>query len=288
MFVIRTPLNPDGDFTMQYRTLGRTQLRVSEIGYGGGRVRPDQDEQALIQMLHRAFDMGLNYIDTAPTYGNGLSETVIGKAIQGRRDGLILATKTEAFDPQGILADVEGSLTRLQTDVIDVLQFHGGWHQEDDADRILEQGGLETYQKLRDQGKIRFIGFSADGPSGGVERMVASGEFDMIQTHYNLMYQSTCDIFGNRGMIPEAVAKDMGIVLMRSTTSNAFQNLMQRCFPTQMEGVDLDSFLLNYVLSNPLVDVALMSLQSVDDVEWTNAVSDDVEQRLDLQAVHGR
>ncbi len=75
---------------------------------------------------------------------------------------------------------------------------------------------------------------------------------------------------------------------MRSTTSNAFQNLMQRCFPTQMEGIDLDSFLLNYVLSNPLVDVALMSLQSVDDVEWTSAVSDDVEQRLDLQAVHGR
>ena len=191
---------------MQYRTLGRTQLRVSEIGYGGGRVRPDQDEQTLIQMLHRAFDMGLNYIDTAPTYGNGLSETVIGKAVQGRRDGLILATKTEVFDPQGILADVEGSLIRLQTDVIDVLQFHGGWHQEDDADQILEQGGLETYQKLRDQGKIRFIGFSADGPSGGVERMVASGEFDMIQTHYNLnvsehlrhLWQSWDDTGGGR------------------------------------------------------------------------------------------
>ena len=273
---------------MQYRTLGRTQLRVSEIGYGGGRVRPDQDEQALIRMLHHAFEVGLNYIDTAPTYGNGLSETVIGRAIQGRRDGLILATKTEAFDPQGILADVEGSLTRLQTDVIDVLQFHGGWHQGDDADQILDQGGLETYQKLRDQGKIRFIGFSADGPSGGVERMVASSEFDMIQVHYNLMYQSTCDIFGNCGTIPEADAQEMGVVLMRSTTSNAFQNLMQRCFPTQMEGVDLDSFLLNYVLSNPLVDVALMSLQSLDDVEWTNAVSDDVEQRLDLRAVHGR
>ena len=55
-----------------------------------------------------------------------------------------------------------------------------------------------------------------------------------------------------------------------------------------MEGVDLDSFLLNYVLSNSLVDVALMSLQSLDDVEWTNAVSDNVEQRLDLQTVHGR
>ncbi|MCZ6677922.1 MAG: aldo/keto reductase [Candidatus Poribacteria bacterium] len=273
---------------MQYRTLGRTQLQVSEIGYGGGRVRPNSDERTLVHMLHTAFDTGLNYIDTAPTYGDGASETVIGNAIQGRRDGLIIATKTEAFDPQGILADVEGSLRRLQTDVIDVLQFHGGWHQENDADQILDQGGLETYQRLQAAGKVRFIGFSADGPSAGVDRMVASDAFDMIQIHYNLMYQSTCDAFGNRGVIPDAEAHDMGIVLMRSTTSNAFQKLMRQCFPTAMDGVDLDSFLLNYVLSNPLVDVALMSLQSLDDVAWTNAVSDRVDQRLDLREIHRR
>ncbi len=275
---------------MQYRTLGRTQLRVSEIGYGGGRVRSNQDEQTLIRILHRAFDIGLNYIDTAPTYGDGASETVIGKAIQGRGDQLVIATKTEAFDPQGILDDVERSLRRLQVDVIDVLQFHGGWHQGDDADKILNRGGLETYQKLRDQGKIRFIGFSADGPSGGVERMVASGKFDMIQIHYNLMYQSTCDAFSNRGIIPDADAdaQGMGIVLMRSTTSNAFPKLMRQCFPKEMEEVDLDSFLLNYVLSNPLIDVALMSLQSLDDVAWADAVSDGVNQRLDLRAIHGR
>ena len=273
---------------MRYRTLGRTQLRVSEIGYGGGRMRADQDESTFIRMLHHAFDVGLNYIDTAPTYGNGASETLIGKVIQGRRDSLIVATKTEAFDLQGIRADVEGSLRRLQTDVIDVLQFHGGWHQEDDADGILDEGGLETYQQLRNQGKIRFIGFSADGPSGGTGRMIASGGFDMIQIHYNLMYQSTCDAFGNRGIIPDAEAQNMGIVLMRSTTSNAFQELMRQCFPKEMAGIDLDSFLLNYVLSNPLVDVALMSLQSPDDVTWTNAVSDGVDERLDLQAIHRR
>ena len=118
--------------------------------------------------------------------------------------------------------------------------------------------------------------------------MIASGGFDMIQIHYNLMYQSTCDAFGNRGIIPDAEAQNMGIVLMRSTTSNAFQELMRQCFPKEMAGIDLDSFLLNYVLSNPLVDVALMSLQSPDDVTWTNAVSDGVDERLDLQAIHRR
>ncbi len=168
---------------MQYHTLGRTQLRVSEIGYGGGRVRPDSDEGQLIRMLHHAFDLGLNFIDTAPTYGGGASETIIGKAIKGRRERCIVATKTEAFDPQGIIADVEGSLKRLQTDVIDILQFHGGWFSLDDAAKIIEQGGLETYQKLRNQGVIRFLGFSADGPSAGVERLLSTGEFDMIQIH---------------------------------------------------------------------------------------------------------
>ena len=274
---------------MQYRTLGRTGLRVSEIGYGGGRVRPDDDEGAIIRMLHHAFDLGLNFIDTAPTYGNGASETIIGKAVAGRRDGCIIATKTEAVDPVGIIADVEGSLKRLQTDVIDVLQFHGGWWSERAAvNGILDEGGLETYQKLRDQGKIRFTGFSADGPSGGVERMIATGEFDMMQIHYNLMHQNTCDVFGGRGVIPDAVAQGMGIVLMRSTTSNLFQGLMQNCFPNEMQGVDLDSFLLNYALSNPMVNVALMSLKSIDDANWTNAVSDNVEGRFDLQTIHQR
>ncbi len=273
---------------MQYRTLGKTGFTVSEIGYGGGRVRPEHDETELVKMLHHALGNGLNFLDTAPTYGGGYSETIIGKAIAGQRDDCIVATKTEAFEPEGIVADVEGSLKRLNTDYIDVLQFHGGWFYAKETQQILDGGGLETYLKLKEQGKVLCIGFSADGPSGGVEQLIATGEFDMMQIHYNLMYQSTCDAFGNRGVIPDAAAQEMGIVLMRSTTSNAFQNLIQHCFPTEMADADIDRFLLNYSLSNPLVDVALMSLQSVADVEWTTAVSNDVAARLDLRAIHGR
>ena len=273
---------------MQYRILGRTGLRVSEIGYGGGRVRETGEHQPIIEMLHHAMDLGLNFFDTAPTYGNGASETVIGKAIRNRRNECIVATKTEARDPKGIIANVEGSLKQLQTDVIDILQFHGGWIPPDDADKILHQGGLETYQKLQKEGKVRFIGFSADGPSGGVSQLISTGAFDMIQVHYNLMYQSTCDSFSGLGVMPEAEAQNMGIILMRSTTSGAFPKLMRLSFPEKMADVDLDSFLLNYALSNPLVDVALMSLQSVADVEWTNAVSDNVSARLNLREVHRR
>ncbi|MDE0041405.1 MAG: aldo/keto reductase, partial [Candidatus Poribacteria bacterium] len=275
-------------FTMQYRTLGRTGLRVSEVGYGGGRVNPNQDRRALVEMLHAAFAAGLNYLDTAPDYGGGFSEIVIGEAVKGQRDGCIIATKTEDFDPEGIIADLEGSLKRLGVDVIDVLQFHGGWFSEEETRRVLDNGGLETYQRIRDQGKVRFLGFSADGPSAGVERMIATGEFDVMQIHYNLMYQSTCDAFGDRGVIPDAKRQGMGIVLMRSTTSGAFPKLMRHCFGKEMEGVDLDGFLLNFVLSNPMVDSALMSLKSVEDVTWANAVSDDVDARLDLREIYKR
>ena len=96
---------------MQYRTLGKTGLSVSEIGYGGGRVRPEHDQAALVKMLHYAMDCGLNYFDTAPDYGGGYSETVIGKAIAGRRESCIVATKTEEYDPEGIATDVEGQPT---------------------------------------------------------------------------------------------------------------------------------------------------------------------------------
>ncbi len=107
-----------------------------------------------------------------------------------------------------------------------------------------------------------------------------------MQIHYNLMYQSTCDLFSNRGVIPDAHRHEMGIVLMRSTTSHAFTKLMQQCFPEETKALELNKFLLNYVLSNPLVNVALMSLQSMKDIEWTSTVSDRISDRLDLKAFH--
>jgi len=269
---------------MQYRKLGNTGLSVSEIGYGGGRVKNNQDHQELIALLHQSLDQGINYIDTAPTYGDGFSETIIGQAIENR--SCIIATKTKSYDADGIIKSVEASLKRLQVEKIDILQFHGGWFNKHETNQILNQGGLETYLKLKQEGKVRFLGFSADGPSSGVERLIASGDFDMMQIHYNLMYQSTCDLFSNRGVIPDACNQGMGIVVMRATTSRAFPKLMQQCFPEEIKKLELDAFLLNYVLSNPLVNVALMSLKSLTDLELTNTVSDCDSARLNLKSFH--
>ncbi len=283
---------------MQYRTLGRTGLRVSEIGFGGAQVgipnymetwdsHGQREQQTIIDALNRALDLGLNYIDTAPSYGDGISEEVLGRVIAKRRDECILATKTSAYDPADILESVENSLRRLQTDVIDVLQLHGGAYPEEDVETILNRGGLEAFQNLRDQGKIRFLGFTAELPSGGVSQLIATGAFDVMQIRYNFMYQDACDFLFPGGIVHEAKAQGMGIVTMRTMTSGLFQRLMRASFP-QLAGADLDTFLLNYVLSNPLVDVAIIGMRRAEEVEHNNSVSDNTALRLDLEQVHTR
>lgn len=281
---------------MRYRTLGRTGLRVSEIGFGGAPAgisyyleRWDSagagQRESVVRAIHRGLELGLNYLDTAPGYGAGLGEEIFGEAIAGRRDEVVLATKTGARDPAGIIESLEQSLRRLGTDHVDVLQFHGGWYPPEDVEKILRQGGLETYQQLRDQGKVRFLGFTAEGPSDGVSELIAAETFDVMQCRYNLLFQHPCDFINEAGIIREAKARNMGVVTMRTLTSGDFQRLMRLSFPAAMAGVDVNRFLLNFVLSNPLVDVALVGMRRPEEVEANNALSDDEAARLDLKAL---
>ncbi len=283
---------------MQYRTLGRTGLRVSEIGFGGAVVgirdyietwdtSGPAEQQSVVEALDRALDLGLNYIDTAPSYGDGISEEVFGRVIGRRRDECIVATKVGDYDPKSVLASVDNSLRRLQTDVIDVLQFHGGVYPAEALDTVLNGGGLEAFESLRDQGKIRFLGFTTELPSGGAERLIATDVFDVMQVRYNFMYQGSCDYFDHRGIMREAETHGMGIVVMRPLTSGIFQRLMARAFP-QLAEADLSQFLLSYVLSNPLVDVAIVGMRRAREVERNSEISDTPELRVDLEEVHTR
>jgi hypothetical protein len=285
---------------MQYRILGRTGLRVSELGIGGaqfgirdymGRWDPASEaaEKATAETIARALDLGFSYFDTAPGYGDGRSEELMGRALTGRRQAVTLATKVSAgqWTPEGIRASVDASLRRLRTDVIDVLQFHGGWYNRGEDALILDQGGIDAFQQLRDQGKARFLGFTAEGPSGGVERLIASGAFDTMQVRYNLMYQHPSDYENDQGIIRQADASGMGIILMRPLTSGVFQRLISRSFP-QLSAADVGRFLLNYVLSDEYVDVALLGVRDPELVAIDNDISDDVGSRLDLAEVHHR
>ena len=285
---------------MQYRTLGKTGLLVSEVGMGGAQfgltnymghwdATSEAAERETTATIQRALDLGYNYFDTAPGYGSGRSEEMVGRALEGHRQDVVLATKVShgSWTPDAIHRSVEDSLRLLRSDVIDVIQFHGGWYHQQDVDAILVEGGLDAFQELREQGKVRYLGFTAEGPSCGVEQLIATGAFDVMQIRYNLMYQHPSDWENSEGVIRQADAQGMGIVLMRPLTSGVFQRLMAEAFP-EIDVLAVGRLLLNYVLSDPYVDVALVGVREPRFVELNNESSDDVASRIDLAALHDR
>jgi aryl-alcohol dehydrogenase-like predicted oxidoreductase len=284
---------------MQYRVLGRTGLRVSQIGFGGAVVgipnyiepwdpREAACRQTVVEALDHALDRGLNYLDTAEGYGDGMSEETMGLVIPRRRDECIVATKVSSREPAQIRCSCEASLRRLRTDVIDVYQFHGGWYDPEDVSAILDRGGLETLQALREEGKVRFLGFTAEAPTDGVSRLIDTGAFDVLQVRYNLMYQHACDYVNGRGVMLEAKARDLGVVVMRPLTSGTFQKLVRIACPTLDAHLDIHRLLLAYVLSNPCVDVALVGMRRAAEVDGNLAVCDDLTSRFDLEDLHHR
>ena len=184
---------------MEYRILGKTGLSVSTVGIGcwqmGGVVGERgwtgvTDEESIATIRH-AESVGVNLIDTAEKYGRGRSETVAGKALKGRRDRFVVATKVDPVrtDPDAnrvrrrILEAVEGSLRRLQTDHIDVYQLHHEPHV--DAMPL----AVETLTELKQQGKVGWFGISCDEP-GPIRKLLELGEISTVQVGYNLLNRS--------------------------------------------------------------------------------------------------
>lgn len=183
---------------MKYRDFGKTGLKVSEVGFGGWAIGGNEhgnsygptDDKVSIDAIHKAIDLGCNFFDTADVYGWGHSEELLGKAIKGKRDHLIIATKVgsdfyqgtgfQTFTPDYIRYAFEKSLQRLRTDYIDVYQLHNP------SLRILNKP--ETYEVLQDlkkEGKIRAWGVSIFDPIEGLTALKI-GQPDSIQVSFNL------------------------------------------------------------------------------------------------------
>jgi aryl-alcohol dehydrogenase-like predicted oxidoreductase len=151
---------------MEYRTLGRTGVKVSTFCLGAMMFGPwgNTDEDECVRMIHAALDAGINFVDTADVYGEGRSEEIVGKALKGRRDEVVLATKVHGEMGKGpnergnsrlwIMREVEASLRRLDTDHIDLYQIH-----RPDPDTELEET-LGALTDLVRQGKVRYLGSS--------------------------------------------------------------------------------------------------------------------------------
>ena len=285
---------------MRTRTLGRTGLIVSEIGFGGAPAglanyldpwdpASDVAVEQIVQTVQRAVELGVTYFDSAPGYGQGRSEEMLGRGLQGHRDTVIVATKVTGNDADAVRRSVDDSLRRLQVDQIDVLQYHGTWYSDALVQRMLQKGGaLEGMQRARDEGLVRFLGFTTEGTNGPVNTLIETDAFDVLQLCYNLIFQHPYDPSRESGLIYDAVGYDMGIVTMRSLTSGTFQRWLRAIDPEIEQRVDLSHALLSFVLSNALVSVALVGMRSPAEAEANVRASEDDRYRLDLEQLHTR
>jgi predicted aldo/keto reductase-like oxidoreductase len=191
---------------MRKARLGKTDLMVSRVGMGGIPIqRPSEDEA--IKVIRRALDLGINFIDTAAGYGN--SEERIGRALVGRRDRVIVATKSGQRGKAEAAAELERSLRRLRTDVIDIWQLHNISSAET-YDRVTGPGGsLEAAREALQAGKIRHIGLSSHNLDVAMEA-VRSGLFETVQFPFNYVTREPAD-----ELIPLAKERDVGFIGMK-------------------------------------------------------------------------
>ncbi len=175
---------------MNYRKLGRSDLHVSEIGFGCMSLSRNQENNT--RLIHKAIDQGINFFDTADRYDKGWNETSLGRALKGKRDEIIIATKVGhqwnesegnwEWRPtkQHIIKAVDNSLDRLQTDRIDLYQLHGGT-TEDPIDDI-----IEAFERLQSMGKIRYYGISSIRPNV-IREYIHRSEIKSVMMQYSII-----------------------------------------------------------------------------------------------------
>ena len=217
--------------------LGRTDLEITRFGIGGAYCESADGYRT-------ALDCGVNYVDTARSYRDGEDEKVIGKAIQGRRHSLVIASKTAKRDAKGARRELETSLRELKTDYLDLWQIHSVTSTED-LEKIFAPGGaIEAFEAAKKAGKCRFIGFTGHhDPAAHLKMLELYDKYDTILMPLNPADPSYLSF--ERQVLPKAVARGMGIQGMKST-ANA--KLLQR-FSAQK--------CINYVLSLPIHCLAL-------------------------------
>jgi predicted aldo/keto reductase-like oxidoreductase len=191
---------------MKTTRLGKTDLTVSRVGIGGIPIqRPPIDEA--IKVVQRALDLGINFVETSIVYGD--SEERIGKAIAGRRDKVVLSTKTPKPDKTGASQDLEISLQHLQTDYIDLWQFHNVSNPEKYERVFGSDGAMEVAKEALKSGKIRHIGMSSHNMELAL-KAVASGLIEAIQYPFNFATPEAAD-----RLVQLAKEYDVGFIAMK-------------------------------------------------------------------------
>ncbi len=260
----------------QYKPLGSTDLRISDISFGASRLRQEPE-----LVLH-ALDLGINYFDTAESYTGGTSEETIGKALRGKRDRVYLTSKghfSAHASSDDMMQSLEGSLRRLQTDYIDVY-FN---HAVNNVERLKNEAFYAFTERAKQQGKIRYVGLS-----GHCGRLVACLEyaisrkaFDVMLVAYNFgqdpsflqSFTRRFDFIAINQELPRVIKKakaaGMGVVAMKTLRGARINDMT----PYQRDGATFAQAAFRWVLSNAAVDALIVTMKSKSQIDEFVAAS---------------
>lgn len=263
----------DSKSGMPTRILGKTGARVSILAFGcGSRFLSYQDDDKAVEALNKALDMGITYVDTAYGYGNGKSETRVGKVMATRRKGLFLATKINARNGDEAQRILEGSMKRLQTDHVDLIHIHSLTDEADLAAAEAKDGVLNVLHKLRDQKVTRFIGVTSHTDPAVLKLALERHDFDCTQMALNAaragMRNGTPNMVINDALttsfealaLPVAIRKKMGVIAMKIFAQEG------------LSGKATAEKLISYSLSLP-VAVCVLGMPQLDFIDQNIAIA---------------
>ena len=292
---------------MEHRSLGKSGVHVSEIGFGawaiGGDAWGPVEDAASIAAMERGLEVGINFIDTADVYGSGHSETLVAKVLKGRRDQVIVATKGGLMghhrDPKGepvydrpekVVEACEASLRRLETDYIDVYFCHIWWDKHEETEAF-----MQAFEMLKRDGKVRVAGVSTDS-FPYIEHFNRDGGVDVVQLEYSILNRKA-----ERDILPYLQEHGIGAVIRgplqkglltgKFTPETTFpEGDVRNGWPNEewyreslqtveqlraLERPDqtLGQLALRFVLNHPAVSVAIPGAKTPEQVEANAAAS---------------
>lgn len=236
---------------MEYRTLGKTGLKISRMGFGGIPIQKI-DEEGTRKLLHEMMEKGVNYIDSARGYT--VSEQYIGYGLEGIRDKFVLATKSMSRTKEAMAADIETSLGNFRTDYIDLYQVHNPSMEQ--LDQVRGEGGaLEALMEAKTSGKIGHIGLTAHSTEV-FERALELDWVETIMFPYNIVEQQGAEL------IHKCAEKNIGFIVMKPLAGGAIEDA---------------SLALRYVCSNPDVTVVIPGMAEIHELEQNLAACSNTE-----------
>jgi uncharacterized protein len=266
-----------GDGKMIYREFGKTGIKVSTLGFGAMRLPMVEiegkkyiDEDKAIPVIHKALELGVNYVDTAPYYCDSLSEITVGKALKGIRHKVYLSTKNPIEDASGehFLERLEKSLKKLDTGYIDFYHMWGISLKAYEEKINMPDGPLQAALKAKEQGLIKHLSFSFHDKPENMIKIIDTGYFETVLCQYNLLDRA------NERSIEYAHEKGLGTAIMGpvgggrlGAPSAVIQEMLKGKTRSTAE------MALRFVLANQNVSLALSGMSTIEMVEENAAVA---------------